>query len=390
MIDLPSLAAPMRALPGRAARLASAFTSASLASLLWAAALGNAGAVEIPPRAEARLVNDRTVGLVFDDEAAHGRLIEEMAREFVASDVRLTPIVGLDDVQSVYDLLYMSGIDLAVVHADVLEYIARVQGFNQVYRRVRSLAEISSETVTVIANERYRTLADLTGESVNVGAMGAATDVTGTILFDTLGIEIEKTRLDEPEALAKVKSGELAAMVYIVEEPSEAFTSLSPADGVRLIALPQRGPLLEHYRTAELSGEQFPEMIRGEETVPSLELSVILAAFNWTPASPERFEKARRFTETLVDELDRLKGGEGHSELWQAVSLQTPVPGIERFTLIDDVIAARERARLAAAAEEEEEEADELRPQERQLVEELIEIELMIEQLEDTLRESER
>ena len=321
-------------------------------------------------------------------------------------DVRVVPIIGLNHVQTIYDMLYMRGIDLGIVHSDVLEYMARTTGYPRVYQRISSLVELWTQKVAIIAGEQYRSLADLEGQKVNFRAPGKGSDVTGTILFDAVGIEVEPTRFDELEALEKVKSGEIAATVYVIEEPIEAFTSLSPADEVRLLGLPQSDALLAHYRAAELTQAEFPELIKGDGAVLSLAVPVILAGYNWPRSDNVRYEKARRFAAALVDGLDELK--ETHPERWGNVSLDRDVPNVQRLWMIDDVLAERAATVEREAEAEREQEAAaaaartaELRAEQERLMaqlserlqsgsagaEELAELERLIEQFRQLLGE---
>ena len=397
--------APTPARPTRPARRVRA-PRTPLARLLPALALACApltplAAAELPTRFEARQVNDDTVGIVFHYEDVYRRLIEDMTAEFAgSSDVRIVPIIGLNHVQTIYDMLYMRGVDLGIVHSDVFAYLARTQGYERVYQRISALAEITTEKVAVIAGEAYRSLEDLAGEKVNFQAPGKGSDVTGTLLFDAVGVEVEPTRFTSLEALEKVKSGEIAAMVYSVSEPVEPFASLSPADGIRLIGLPQSETLLEHYRKTQLGNEDFPELIKGEGAVPSLELAVIIAAYNWTEADPARYEKSRRFATALLDGMDALKGGDSAGR-WESASLERTPPGVPRLAMLDEIRQARaaeaEREAIEAAAAR----AEEVRASQQALVaqlaerlesgtgdpDELAELERLIEQMRTILEE---
>ena len=355
----------------------------ALATALLALGLGVsvAAADELPTRSDSRLVNERTVGIAFHSEDVYRQLVGDLAGAVVDANVRLVPIIGFNHAQTVYDMLYMEGVDLGIVHADVFEYMAQEQGEQLVTRRIGSFAELFSEKIAIIANESYGTLAELDGRKVNFQAPGEGTDITGTVLFDAAEVEVEPTRLDEVEALERVKTGEIAAMVYLVDEPLEAFASLSRTDGVRLLALPQTEPLLERYRAAELTGEEFPGLIDEGGAVPSLEVPTIVAAYNWPETRPARFGKVKRFAESMVDNLDGLKSEGEAAERWKSVSLTSEVPGTSRSQIVEVVL---------------EERVESLRARQRELVEALTErlasgnvgvseLETLIEQLQAML-----
>ena len=328
----------------RFSRPRSALASALLApgvALGIALGLPLAAADELPTRTDARLVNERTVGIAFHPEDAYRRLVGDMTDTVLDADVRLVPIIGFNHAQTIYDMLYMEGVDLGIVQADVFEYMAQEQGELLVTRRIGAFAELFGEKIAIIANERYAALAELDGRKVNFQAPGEGTDITGAVLFEAADIEVEPTRFDAAEALAKVRTGEIDAMVHLVDEPAEAFANLSRADGVRLLALPQTEPLLERYRAAELTGEEFPGLIDEGAAVPSLEVSTILAAYNWPESRPARFGKVTRFAESMVDNLDALKGGGEAAARWESVSLSSEVPGTSRSQIAEAVLEGR-------------------------------------------------
>ena len=358
-------------------------------------------AAELPTRAEAREVNDRTVGIVFHYEDVYQRMIADMAEHFVDDGVRLVPIIGVNHVQTVYDMLYMHGVDLGIVHSDVLEDMARTQGYDGIERRINALFELFGEKIAVIAGEEYGSLQDLAGRKVNFRTPGKGSDVTATILFDTLGIDVEPTRVaDKLEALEQVKSGEIAAMVYLIEEPVEAFTSLSPADGVRLLALPREEALLEHYREARLTEEDFPELIKGEGAVMTLEVPVIVAAYNWPRSETWRYEKEHRFVEALLADLEALRTGPS-AERWASASVVDAVPGVPRLAMVDEVVAEREALERRAAEEATAARTAEIRAEQEALMtrlsarleggagdpDELVEMEKLLERMQTILEE---
>ena len=400
-MDSPTLLSTMRPLGERASRT---LLGATLALGTWIGASSPPlAAAELPTIVEASQVNQNTLGVVFHYEDVYHRYITDMAEAFGESDgLRVVPIIGLNHVQSVYDMLYMRGIDLGIVHSDVLEYMARVQGYTRVYQRINALAELFAEKIAVIAGEDHRSLGDLSGLKVNFGKLGKGSDVAGTLLFDTLGIEVEPTRFDKDEALEKVKSGDIAAMIYLIEGPEDAFTSLSPADEIRLVALPQDERLLAHYRVSELTSEEFPELIKGDGAVPSLEVPVIVAAYNWPASETARYEKSRRFTTALLDGLDGLR--EKDEALWGEFRIAEDVPGVPRLPLVDTILAERAALERRLAAQEAAEREAQLRARRQELMAELAgqleqgsvdqealgELERLIEQFQKTLDEGEQ
>ena len=330
-----------------AALLALPFAAAPTAVLAQAA--------ELPTVSEARGVNERTVGVVFHYENSYRQLLADITKAMEESDagVRMVPMIGGSHVQTVYDMLYLDGVDLGITHSDVVEFMARVQDYGRGYAHIRNLAEIATEKVAIIAGEGIESIEDLAGKKVNVRYPGSGADVTGTIVFDILGIEVEKTRFDKVEALEKIRSGEIAATVYLIEEPEEAFTALSPDDGVTLLELPRGEELLEHYRPSKLEPEDFPALISEGSAIPTLAVPVVIAAYNWTPGDPFRYEKVRRFASAFMENFETIRENDEEGR-WESVSLEAEVPGLERYAVIGELLAERdalERQRETEARE---------------------------------------
>ncbi len=365
-------------------------------------------AVELPSATDARSVNDRTVGIVFHYEDIYRQYVDDFSAAFAdqadeaSAELRVVPMLGKNHVQTMLDLLYMKGVDMGIVHSDVFEYMSRVRGYEQIGRRINSIGELFDEKVAVIAGDQYESLEDLAGRRVNFRTRGKGSDVTGTILFDTLGIDVEVTRFDKLEALEKVKAGDIAAMVYLIEEPVEEFQALSPADQVRVIEIPQDDALLQFYRKAELTAEEFPELAGDTGSVPTLAVPVILAAYNWPADNNTRYRKSERFITALVDSIDGLKEGDT-AERWQDVDLDREVPGTTRLGLVDSVLRQRESEQERLASEASDREAADLRERQAALSERLeaqldqriadtsnpAELDRLLMQLEDMLEQQE-
>ncbi len=364
-------------IPSPSSSIPGLFATALLMAMLSlsSAAIGQSGSA-LPSLDEARTINDRTVGLVFDFEDLHYQYISDFSATMkerangTAEELQVVPIISENHVQTMLDLLYLRGVDLGIVHADVFAYMAMAPEYEQVYQRIHSVVELAEEKVVVIAGEQYESLEDLNGRRVNFASPGKGSDLTATVLFDTLGIDVVETRFDELDALERVKSGEIAAMVYIIEDDATEFRALSPADNVRIIGIPRDDRLLEHYREAEITGEDFPDLAGETGSIDTVGVSVIIVAYNWPTSQRTRYERSERFINSFVGSLDELKSGDT-AERWNNVDPAREVPGTNRLALVDDVLRqqASERERLALEASNEE--AAELRERQSDLTQRL-------------------
>jgi len=130
--------------------------------------------VIIPTIEEARQVNDNTIGVVFTHEELFHQLVHNMEDVLEHSGgLRIVPIMGKNHVQSIYDLLYLKGVDLALVRADAIEYVRTKGNDIRIQQFIKSIAKVSEEKIVIIARKGYEKIEDLEGQSVSFGVQGS-------------------------------------------------------------------------------------------------------------------------------------------------------------------------------------------------------------------------
>ena len=170
-------------------------------------------------------VNAWTVGLAAGlIEGAPLRLASEMAR--VADDgpnLQVLPIVTRGPTQNVNALLYLKGVDLAIINADALEEYK--VDFPDIRQHVTYLLNLFPSELHVFVRPEIRSLQDLAGKKVNFNTPGTAAAYSGPLMFSRLGIDITKTFIPHPIALQQLRKGEgdMAAIVFITSKPVDAF-----------------------------------------------------------------------------------------------------------------------------------------------------------------------
>jgi TRAP-type uncharacterized transport system substrate-binding protein len=102
----------------------------------------------------------------------YARIAADMASVLDDGDQqRIVPQQGHGSLQNLADLLFMKGVDLAIVQADVL---ARVRADRSMPNEssIQYIAKLYDEEVHVLARREIRTLNDLAGQPVNVDVSG--------------------------------------------------------------------------------------------------------------------------------------------------------------------------------------------------------------------------
>ena len=170
-----------------------------------------------------RKINAWTVGLAAGlIEGAPLRLAAEMARVVDDGDnLHVLPIVTRGPTENLNSLLYLRGIDLAIINSDALEEY-RVQ-FPEIRQHVTYLLSLFPSELHVFVRPEIQSLQDLAGKKVNFNTLGTAAAYSGPLIFSRLGINIEKTFIPHQVALQQMRKGEMAAVVFITSKPVDAF-----------------------------------------------------------------------------------------------------------------------------------------------------------------------
>lgn len=296
---------------------------------------GVAGAIE-DRRAEA---NRGTVGLIIDGGASSDAALATDLMQLLndGPDVRVLPVLGAGSVQSIEDLLFLRGIDVAMVHVDVLDFLLQDGQIDDVRGRIRYVAKIAANQVHVLARKSVRTVADLEGRAVNFGSPGSGGFLTAGFVFDQLGIDVDVTAFDTAGAIAELQDGTIDAVVLVEAAPIDGLRALRDSGDLHFVELPRQLWSSGTYQLARLDAEHYPELIPAGAQVETASVAEVLVAYNW-PADHPRGLNVARFAEGLVQNFQRLTSPPFHPS-WRDVDLVEPLEGWPRLDLVDDLLA---------------------------------------------------
>lgn len=274
-------------------------------------------------------VNAWTVGLAAGlVEGAPLRLASEMAR--VADDgaeLQVLPIVTRGPTDNLNALLYLRGVDLAIINADSLEEY-RLQ-LPEIRQHVVYLLNLFPSELHIFVRPEIRTLQDLAGRKVNFNTLGTAAAFSGPLIFSRLDVAVDKTFVPHPLALQQLRSGEIAAVVFITSKPVDAFLRRPWDEGYRFLPVLYDSRFEDYYLPATLEAHEYPDLIAAGGRIDTLAVPTALVAYNW-PVGSNRYQRVARFTERLFDRIERLRVP-GFDAKWQTVNLGATVPGLPRF-----------------------------------------------------------
>ena len=276
-------------------------------------------------------INNGTVGIVAGGiDGTYIRIASDLSAVLDSGyDLRVLPVIGEGSLQNVADALYLKGIDIGIVQSDVLAYVKREGTHPNIEARINYITKLYNEELHLIVGEGIDSVADLAGKKVNFGSEGSGTFMTSSIVFDTLDVEVEPTSFDQALAIEKVKSGEIAGLVYIVGKPASLFRSVKAEDGLRLLPLPYTPELLQTYLPAQLTSRDYPGLIAEGQNVETLAVGAVMAVYNWKPDT-WRSAKVERFIEAFFGRFNDFRQPPRHPK-WREVSLTAQLPGWTRF-----------------------------------------------------------
>jgi TRAP-type uncharacterized transport system substrate-binding protein len=136
-----------------------------------------------------------------------------------ADDLRVIPIVTYGAASNLDDLLYLRHVDAVMTQSEIFEYF-RTRKNPNLENRIHYIIRLPVSEMHVLADTDIKSIEDLRAKKVSFGPAGSASSLTGTIVFQRLGVKVEQVLIDNPTALQKLKSGELAALVRVMASRS--------------------------------------------------------------------------------------------------------------------------------------------------------------------------
>jgi TRAP-type uncharacterized transport system substrate-binding protein len=295
-----------------------------------------------PPRALARQylpdqqhkdrINAWTVGLAAGRlEGAPIMLASELARVLDDGDnMRVLPIVTRGPFDNVYDLLYLRGVDAAIVYGDVLDHFKNKPEFAGSWRRINYLLSLFPSEAHIFVRPEIKSLEDLAGKVVNFNTPGTAANFSGPIIFKQLDIPVKATFIPHNVAMEKMRnSSEVAATFWISTKPLPPFLKGKWPEGFRFLPIPYNEKL-EYYAPAQLEHADYPNLIPEGQQIATVSVPAVLAVYDW-PRDTDRYKRLVRLVDYLFERFERLQKEPGYHQRWKDVNLAASVPGWQRF-----------------------------------------------------------
>jgi TRAP-type uncharacterized transport system substrate-binding protein len=257
-----------------------------------------------------------------------------MANDLVAAigaseNLRLMPIASNGGLENLQDLLFLRGIDMAIVPANALAYARATDVLGSgLPQRTAYITRLYGEEVHVLVGRGVNSIDDLRGKRIAVPLDDGTAQFTAGDIFQRLGVGVESVGMGASEAVDEVRSGAVPAAVFVGGKPLP-FVSALPKDGsLRLMSLPFSGALDEGYSPAVFQAEDYPALIPPGALVETLAVSAVLMANN-DKGNEEQARRIAKLIPVLFGAMSRLAVAQRHPK-WKEVNLGAVLPGWSR------------------------------------------------------------
>jgi len=239
--------------------------------------------------------------------------------------------------------LFLKGVDLGIVRADTLDYLERKGYATNIKKQFTYITKLYNEEMHVIAPKSIERLSQLEGKRVAVDLPNGGTFVTAINVFERLGIHANFAYVEQRIAYDKLQKGELDAVIAVQGKPSRAAAAIKDSN-LHLLPVEYPRTLQSDYLPAQLTAEDYPNLIEKDARIDSIAVPAVLAAYNWAP-NTERYRRLARFVDAFFAKIGELQQPPFHPK-WKEVALNALLPGWIRFRPAQEWLDHHETAAL--------------------------------------------
>ena len=251
-------------------------------------------------------------------------------------DLRIVPMVSQGSAKEFEDLLYLRGVDMAIIQHDVVEFMDQYQIYPGIKNSVRMIAPLGTEPYHILARNDIQSIYDLAGKKVNFGRTSSGTSMTSSVVFDALGISVEVTNYNHKIALERMRNGEIAALARTTGAPNSLFEGVGADEGFHLLPVPAAGAVGSNYSVTSLTSEHYPDLIAPGRVIETVGVSTVLITYNW-PKDHPRGQTVDLFTKRFFSGFDKLLDT-GFHDSWKTIDISEGIPGLERHWSAEEAL----------------------------------------------------
>jgi uncharacterized protein len=252
-------------------------------------------------------------------------------------DLRVIAVDAPGGLASLQDLLFLRGIDLALVPENVLNYADAMASFGPGLReRLTYITQLYGEEIHFLAGPNTFSVENLRGQKVAVPPEDGNAEFTIRDLFRRLRIEAEIVRVASADAIDDVRSGTFAALALIGGKPLRFVAGLPKDASLRLLAVPFTQALGDDYSPSSFRVDDYPSLIAEGQTIDTVSVNAVIVA-NYPAKSDASTRRIARFVPALFGALSDLGGPQRHPK-WSEVNLAATLPRWPRFPIAKELL----------------------------------------------------
>jgi TRAP-type uncharacterized transport system substrate-binding protein len=285
--------------------------------------------------------------------------IRNVVNDMRPDGIRVLPVLGVGGLQNLNDVLFLKGIDMGVIDEDNLQLLKNRNPilYANIEQQVQYITKLYNSEFHVLARNDIKTYEDLRGKKVNFNLKDSQTEVTSEIVFKMLNIDVERSNYDNDDAIKRLRSGEIAAMIILSGAPQAGLVKVTSEDGVHFLPLDEHSlpgnnnmtAVLNRYLPTKLTHDEYPALIPPGTSVPTIGNRAVLVAYAWPENSP-RYKRLAKFVDGFFGKINELQKGAisgARHPKWREISIAAEIPGWTRFKPAADWIAQDRKVAMA-------------------------------------------
>ncbi len=245
--------------------------------------------------------------------------------------VRVIPAVGGAAVQNIRDVLLLRGVDLGIATVQSIKAMEKSgePGTEGLLNKVAYISILSNDELHVLARSEIKSLKDLSGKKVSFNNHGSSTALLAPLVFKALGVDVTPVFLPQADALAAMRTGDVAATVCGCPKPVPAFVNLKNDTGFAFVGIEYGDKLEQDYHPGTILPEDYPQLVQAGTRVNTVATHSVLITYNW-PKSHHRYAPVEKFVDAFFSNFAEIQKPP-RLALWKSVNLAGTVAGIQRF-----------------------------------------------------------
>jgi TRAP-type uncharacterized transport system substrate-binding protein len=275
-------------------------------------------------------INGNTIGILGGImNGTFMRFVDDIAKIIDDGDnLRVLPIVGKGGAQNLRDLLYLKGVDLAIISAQSLVEFKSQKGYHNLTERVCYVTLLHPEELHVIS-DKVGSIYELSDKIV--GFDGTGSRLAAESVFASAGVKPRQmVPLNLVDAADKMKKGEVDAVVRIGGKPISGADKMNATNrDLKLLEVRFADSMVENFLPTFFTKDDYPGLFGLGERLDTVAVGVVLIAYNWR-ADSERGNRVEKFTKAFFNKFPDIVNSKSSHPKWRDVNLNARLSGWKR------------------------------------------------------------